>query len=133
MPEPPAILQDLGMERIETDYLGPLAQAQRRLTKSREIRAGVESAAMIGQVFPESVDIVDGDETMKQALEAAGFPPKCILPDDAVRKVREIRHQQQQLMQGVAMAAEVGKGLKGAEKAPEPGSPLEAMMGGVEE
>jgi hypothetical protein len=129
IPRPPQILLDIGVDKIEIDYLGPLSQAQRRMAKSREIRAGLESAAIVAQVFPESIDIVDGDETMKQSLESAGFPAKCILSDDMVAQVREQRAQKEQMEQAVAMAATLGKGMKGMEKRPEAGSPLESMMG----
>jgi len=133
MPDPPAILMQYSHGHIEIDYLGPLAQAQRRLSKSREIRAGIEVAAMIGTTFPESVDIVDGDETMRVGLESAGFPSKCILPDERVRDIRMMRSKRQQLMEQVEMATKVAKALPGAGKAVEPGSPLAGLAGGAGE
>jgi len=132
IPPPPQILLDLGVGRIEVDYMGPLSQAQRRMAKNREIRAGLESAAIVAQTFPESMDIVDGDETMKEALDAAGFPAKCILPDGQVAEIRDARLQQQMMEKRVEMAAALGKGMRGMEKRPEPGSPLETAMASEE-
>lgn len=128
IPDPPDILREyIGNARIEVDYLGPLAQSQRRLTKTRELRAGLESAAALAQIFPESVDIVDGDQAMKVSLEVSGFPPSCILPDDRVANIREMRSRERGALLQAEIASKVGKIVPELGKAPEPGSPLSEL------
>jgi len=130
MPEPPEIVIESGINRIEIDYLGPLAQAQKKLFRVQSMRAGLEMAGAVAQAIPESLDVIDGDQTMQEALEISGFPPSCIRDDAAIAKKRLIRAQAQQAQLMVQNAVEIGKAMPGAGKKPEEGSPLNQLMTG---
>jgi len=128
MPEVPDIVREHGINRIEIDYLGPLAQAQKKLFRVQSMRAGLEMAGGVAAVIPNSVDVINGDKTMKEALELSGFPLSCIRDDDEVAAVRQMRAQAQMEQTAIQNAVDLGKAAPGAGKKPEEGSPLDAMM-----
>lgn len=133
LPPPPDILYEYAGANLEVDYLGPLAQAQRRLFKTQTIQAALQSAVPLAQIMPDTIDIIDGDMTMREILETNGFPAKCIRNITDVEQVRMARQQAieaEQMNQGLL---DVSKALPGMSKAPEEGSPMAAIskvMGG---
>ncbi len=131
LPPPPDILYEYVGARMEVDYLGPLAQAQKRLFKTQSIQSALASLAVFGQISPEAMiealDRVDIDATAKEILETTGFPAKCIRDDNEVRARRDARAQQMQMQQTMAGGLELAKALPGMSKAAEPGSPLDMM------
>lgn len=93
LPEPPEIVLEESDGRIEVDYLGPLAQAQRRFFRTQGIVAAFERAAPIIQIAPDVVDIIDTDKSMREVLDAAGAPAGTIRSEEAVAAIREARAQ----------------------------------------
>ena len=93
------------------------------------MKAGLEMAGGVAAVIPESLDVIDGDNTMKEALELSGFPPSCIRNDDAIQSLRAARAQATQQQVDINNVISAGKAMEGAGKKPEAGSPLSAMMG----
>lgn len=133
IPDPPDVLMQYGGRSIEVDYLGPLAQAQKRLFKAQGIAAGIEALTPLTQIHPECLDVVDWDETAKELLRARGFPSKTMKSDEEVERIREQRRQKQQAAEIVAGASQVARALPAAGKAAEPGSPLGELMGAATE
>ena len=129
MPEPPQILQDSSGASIETDYVGPLSQAQKRLFKTQSIRGGLELATQIAQVFQTSVDMVDGDAVMKEALESVNFPSNALRSPEMVKQIRDIRAQDAQAAKDLEAIEGMSKAAQKMSKTTEPGSPLEALTG----
>jgi hypothetical protein len=129
MPEPPQILQDMAGQSIEIDYLGPLSQSQKKLFKMQGIRAGIEMAGQIMTVFPSSADIVDGDQTMKEALESVSFPSNCFRTEDKVEEVRTIRQQEEEAQKKLAMMGEMAKGAQRLTRKVEEGSIIDNLSG----
>jgi hypothetical protein len=127
LPVPPPVMQDRGVTYMGVEYLGPLAQAQRRLFKSQGLVGFMESVAAV----PSQDAVLDRpnwDEIVEDLAEAHGVPEKDIRTDEEVRKIREQRVKLQQAMQQAEMAkvsAEAGAKMS---KAPEAGSPLEELM-----
>jgi len=130
MPEPPQILQDSGGVPIETDYVGPLSQAQKRLFKTQSIRGGLELAGQIAQVFPASVDVVDGDATMKEALESVNFPSSTMRSPEEIKQIRDIRAQEEKAAKDLEAIEGLSKAAQKMSKTTEEGSPLDALGGG---
>jgi len=127
LPPPPDILYEYAGAQLEVDYLGPLAQAQKRLFKTQTIQAALQSAAPLAELMPDALDIIDGDATMREILETNGLPAKCIRDSnvvDAIRKTRQQAIQAQQIDQGLLT---MSKALPGMSKAPEEGSPMDAL------
>ncbi|MFH1640363.1 MAG: portal protein [Candidatus Omnitrophota bacterium] len=128
MPMPPPILQDMGGKPIEIDYMGPLAQAQKRLFKIQGIRAGIELIGQISTVLPYAVDKIDGDKTVTEALDAVGFPAICQNDDEKVRKIREERQKLEELKQTVELAEQASKATQKLSKPMAEGSPMDLMF-----
>ena len=130
IPPPPNIVLEFSPDgHIEVDYLGPLAQAQKTLFQSQGIRAGMEIAAQVGQVFPESLIVIDPVETMKEALRATGFPAKAMRTDDQMAQIAEQQRRAQVAEQQMQSGERIAKMLPLAGKAIEAGSPLAALAG----
>lgn len=128
IPYPPPELQgqDFGIE-----YLGPLSlalQAQQANGFSQWAAAGVQLAAVDTSVL----DNINMDRGFRRLGEKLGVNADDMATADEVQAKREARAQQQQAvmaMQGAQVAADAYN--KGA-KAPEEGSPSEAMMGAMQ-
>jgi hypothetical protein len=133
LPVPPDIVLEHAGERIDVDYLGPLAQAQKRLFKVQSIKQGLELAGAIASVSPTSLRRVNWDKAMQIALEESGFPAECIFDDETIKRINAEIERQQQAQAALQGAAEIAKALPGAAKAAEPGSPLEALMGAAQQ
>jgi hypothetical protein len=112
LPQPPDILLEMGGEPIEVVYMGPLAQAQRRLFKTAGIRQGLETALPFMQAFPEAAVKIDAIKTMEELLEASGFPQKCMRTDEMIKQINDAKAEQAQQMQQQEQMAQV---LQGAE------------------
>jgi hypothetical protein len=129
MPPPPDILMQYGGQAIEVDYMGPLAQAQKRLFKTQGVSQSISAISPIAQVRPEVLDIVDFDEVTREILEANGMPTKTIRPTAKVDEIRKARQQQQQAQEQAAMLQQVAQNLPGLTKDVEPDSVLAKVAG----
>ena len=105
LPPMPEALAAGGQLKIE--FMGPLAQAQRKYHTMGGITQATQIASGIMQLFPNAGDYIDPDELMKSALEGQGMPANVIREDDDVEKIREERiaaeQAQQQAAQQMAM------------------------------
>lgn len=128
IPPPPPELQNAD---IEIEYVSPLIRAQQAM-KTQEMLQAMQEVSMIGQVYPQVMDIMDGDAFARNVLENRGVPQSCIR---AVQEVMQLRQQkmqaqedaqrqmeQQQLIQGAM------EGYQGLSKAPEDGSPAQSLL-----
>lgn len=128
MPPPPPILQEYAGGRVEIQYLGPLAQAQIRLSKSRSIQAGIAMVSQIAAVAPTALDMVDWDGAVVEALDSSGFPAHLIRPEADVTAIRTQRMHQQQMQQQVEALGPMSKMLRAGKDKPEPGSPMQQLL-----
>lgn len=97
LPPMPPILEDMaGGERINIDYMGPLAQAQKKLFQVQGISQGLEQLIPLFNIKPDATDILDGDKTAKTILNVSGFPQDCINDENKIKEIRQIRAQVQQ-------------------------------------
>ena len=132
IPSPPDILLETVHGPVQVEYLGPLAQAQTRLTKVRSITTGLQLLTLIAQINPTSIDVVDYDKAALETLDAVSFPASCIRDPKMVQMIRESRNQQAQHEQQVEAIPKLAKAAAAMAKAPESGSILQQMMGGGE-
>lgn len=131
IPPIPNVGQPAGT-KVKIDYIGPLAQQQRKFHKQIGIRQLVAELVPIAQAGrPDVLDKIDFDAYADE-IGSANQAGHILFDQEYVDKIREARAQQQQQMQDRAMqqqemiaAAEVS--AKGA-KAPESGSLSERMM-----
>lgn len=127
IPPPPDILLELVGESFEPVYMGPLAQAQRRLFGTQGIRSGLEALTPIAQLKPEILDRVDWDATATLILESSGFPQSAINTDDKVKALRDARTQ------AMAMENQKEDALAMAEGVKKVASADKDMDGGIRE
>lgn len=141
MPQPPQILLDYaeqlrergkGTVKIEIDYLGPLAQAQKRLFKQQSLNAGTEFLGRMAAIDLTSIDRVNVDQATIEGLDAVSWPANCLNSDEKVEAIRQQRQQRQQAMEQVAQVGELAKASRHLGKTAEPGSPLESLKEGME-
>lgn len=99
LPSPPPVLEKLAGESIIPKYMGPLAQAQRKLFSLQGISQGISQLVPLAQLNPEVLDIVNGDVTASEILEATGFPAKAINDADTIAAIRQQRAEQQAKLQ----------------------------------
>lgn len=130
LPPAPDVLQEFGGGHIEIDYLGPLAQAQKVMFETQGIKASLETGMQIAQIFPEALDILDGDEMMREIFKANRAPAKTMRSEEKVAELRQQRQQQQQMQQTIDQMSQAATALPGASKTIESGSAIDVLTGG---
>jgi hypothetical protein len=132
IPQPPDILLESVHGPVEIQYLGPLAQAQTRLTKVRAITTGLQLLTQIAQNNPTSIDVVDYDKATMEVLEAVMFPASCYREPRAIAAIRDQRNKMMQQERTAENLPKVARAAASLSKAPEAGSLVEKIMGGGE-
>ncbi len=82
---------------------------------------------------PEVLDKFDADQSVDEYAEMLGVPPKIVVPDDVVQKVREERaqmQQQQMAMEQATMGAQAAKVMSDADT--EGNNVLTDIIGGIQ-
>jgi hypothetical protein len=130
LPPPPPILAEFANANIEVDYLGPLAQAQKVMFETQGIKASMETGMQIAQVFPEALDVLNGDEIIRRIFKANRAPAAVIRSEDEIAKMRQMRLEQQQNAANVEQISQIASSLPGASKTIEKGSALDVITGG---
>ena len=131
MPPPPDVLLSEEGEDISVEYMGPLAQAQKRLFHAQGIIQGLETAAPLIELFPEARDRIDPDAVIEELFDSSGFPQKAIRSREDAEEIRAARAQMEQQQAQMDMMERAAKVAPGLGKKTEEGSPLAAMEGGV--
>jgi len=115
-PMPDVLLEEYAGHNIEVDYMGPLAQAQKKLFQMQGYLHGLDQIGPVLQIRPEVADIIDWDETARGILQVHGFPQKAIIDKVVVEKIRQARLQamqqesaMQELEQGVGLVKNIGE------------------------
>jgi hypothetical protein len=130
IPQPPDILLESIHGPVEVQYLGPLAQAQTRLTKVRSIQSGIALATQASQLNPISMDVVDFDKAVEEILDATGFPASCLRDPKMVAQIRDHRNKMMEQDRMAENLPKVARAAQSLSKAPEAGSVVEALMNG---
>lgn len=133
IPEPPDILRTAMHAGVNIQYMGPLAQAQIRLSKVRSIQSGIALFQQITQFDPIAIHVVDTDQMIREVADATGFPESCLRDPQAIVKIRQLAEQQRQQQQQIENAPKIAKAAALAGKGTEPNSPLKMLLGGAPE
>jgi hypothetical protein len=131
LPPPPDVLLEYGGGKIDVDYMGPLAQAQRRLFKTQGVMRSLEAVAGIVQIMPEVLDNIDPDVVAKELLESFGFPQKAIRKPEDVEEIRTARAQAQEAAQQAELAKTYGQAAPGLNQPINNNSPLGQLVNAV--
>lgn len=95
MPEPPDIVKELyGGERVDIDYTGPLAQAQKRL-RMQGTQAALQTVLPYAQFDPTVMDRINMDIVARDLMESYGMRQEAIRSDQEVQALRQQRAQAQ--------------------------------------
>jgi hypothetical protein len=138
IPEPPEALKE-SQATLKVDFIGILAQAQKKAGQYQGIAAGVQlisAIAQFAQAVPaaaEAFDAVDFDRLVKTGFEGNGVPQNIIREDEDIAALRQIRAQAQAAAQQQAAALEQQKNVLGnMNKLNEPVNPNSVLgqMGG---
>lgn len=130
IPPIPDVLLEFGGVNLEVDYLGPLAQAQKVMFETQGIKASLETGQMIANMFPESLDVLDGDEMQREIFKANRAPARVMRSKEAVAELRQTRMKQMQEQQSIEQASAIANALPGASRAIEKGSALDLLSRG---
>ena len=129
LPPPPEELAAGG--RIHIEFNGPLALQTKKYHQSQGIDNGIIYIQAMREMFPESLDNVDGDELMRIGLDSKAMPQRAIREKPQVTKVREIRAEEAQREEQQAVGLEQQKMLaQNAEKLNKPMNP-DSMLAGI--
>lgn len=129
LPAPPQG-KDVSGATLKIDYLGPLAQAQKEMYAAQGVMQTITNAAAVLQLWPETLKKFKPEIMLEQILESSGMPEKAIRSDEEYQQILAAEAKQKQDMINTQMQIEQAKAMPGMSKRPEPGSPLESMMGG---
>jgi hypothetical protein len=91
-PIPDIVLRETGgFFDIDIDYIGPLAEAQKRLFKARGIRQSLEIAAPYMQMIPGMLDVVRGNgaEIGRELFVTHGMPAKVMNTREEVAAIQK--------------------------------------------
>jgi hypothetical protein len=131
IPPPPDILAAFEGSRIEVHYMGPLAQAQRRLFKTQGISQSLAALQPIAQIKPDVLDNIDFDYITREIMTATGLSEKAIKEDTVVAQERKVRGQQAMAQQQAQMLSMAAQAVPNVSKAPEDGSLMSKAMEGA--
>jgi hypothetical protein len=121
----PDIMHELIMEgdSFSPIYLGPLAQAQRRLYKTQGMQGAIEAIIPIIKISPKSARVIKGDESLRVILESFNYPQSAIASEDEIREMDEqeaeaakqlqMKDELMQLAQGAKTVSETDKNMGG--------------------
>lgn len=127
IPEPPEELLAMGIE-VSVDYLGPLAQAQQRYLRLQGPVSSLQNFLPLLEAYPEMRDILKPYQLGKLLLVEGGMPRSAIKEEDEYEAIQQQKQQQQQQMQEAQMMEQQANAMNKGAKAPEAGSPTEALM-----
>ncbi len=130
IPDAPAILTETIHGPVEVQYLGPLAQAQNRLTVVTSITSFLQLATQVAQFDPRVPHYVDALSTLRTLRDAVNAPVSCVRDDKQIAAIDQAIGQQQQQAQTAENVPKLAKAAAALSKAPESGSILKELMGG---
>lgn len=130
IPDPPACLQGANTH-FKIDFLGPLAQAQKRYHQSGGVSKTLSIAGPIIQMNPETLDNIDTDELLKTVCHNNGFPERALRESKDVKDIRArraaVQQQQQQMAQQDQLADRLTSNFNKLNEPVKQGSALEEM------
>ena len=132
MPPMSRDLAQYGGANIRIDYIGPLAEAQRRyhategnMQALQMAMPFIELAQSTGKQNP--ADYIDTDQGLVNAMDAGGADSNIVLDKADVEKIRQQKAQAAAQQQQLAAAATAADQYKNLTKAPENGSPAQQL------
>lgn len=130
IPTPPDILLESIHGPVEIQYLGPLAQAQTRLTKVRAIQSFLQLVTQVAQFDPSVLHVVNSYQTVKELGDAVSVPVGCVRDEKTFAQIVEQLNKIAQQERTAENLPKVARAAASLSKAPEAGSIIEGILGG---
>lgn len=115
---PPEILLR-GGGRIKIDYVGPLAQAQRRLFRNQPIRSTMQEVFPMIEIKPETMDNFNWDFMARELAEGADLPQGAFVDPEVMQQIRQQRAQAMEQQRQAELAATTAPAMETMAKAQE--------------
>jgi hypothetical protein len=132
IPSPPDILLESVHGPVEIQYLGPLAQAQTRLTKVRAITTFLQLVGQVAQIDPSVLHVVNSYNTVKELADAVNVPVACLNDPKTYGMILQSLQKIAQQDRTADNLPKVARAAASLSKAPEAGSIVQQLMEGGE-
>jgi hypothetical protein len=130
IPTPPDILLETVHGPVEVQYLGPLAQAQTRLTTVRSTQSFLQVAKQLAEMDPTVIHFINAPYMLRNLRDALNAPVDAVYDEKTcagiVQNLNKMAEQQRQ----VENAPKLAKAAAAMSKAPEAGSALKQLVSG---
>ena len=130
IPSPPAILLESVHGPVEVQYLGPLAQAQTRLTTVRSIDGFLAEVVKLAQIDPSIIHAINGPHILRTLRDAVNAPVDCVYDEKTFAAIMQQLQHTQQVQQESEIVPKFAKAAAALSKSPESGSIMKELMGG---
>jgi hypothetical protein len=130
IPDPPDILLESEHGPVMVQYLGPLAQAQTRLTTVRSIDGFIGEAVKLAQIDPTVVHAINIPHILRTIRDAVNAPVDCVYDEKTFAEIMQNLQKQSAQQQQTEEIPKLAKAAASLAKAPESGSILKELMGG---
>jgi hypothetical protein len=130
IPSPPQILLESIHGPVEVQYLGPLAQAQTRLTTVRSITSFLQLTAQVAQMDPTIIHAINAPQILRTLRDAVNAPVDVVYDEKTFAAILQKLNQQAQQEQTAEVVPKMAKAAAALSKSPESGSILKELMGG---
>lgn len=127
-PPVPDVVLEFDDGRYEVEYMGPLAQAQRKFFKSTGIIQSLDVARGIFELNPQSMDWINFDALIKEVYEIYGMPQKVLRDEREVQAIRQAAAQAAEEERQLEKAERVADMIPKGSVAPQSGSPIDALV-----
>lgn len=125
-PAPPQVAEAVKAgQTLKIEFNGFLAQIQRKYYQSGGVNATIEYTNAIAGLFPESKDLVKGDELMREALETGQTPATVIRDDKELAALRQAKAEAQQQAMQMEQQTMITENVDKLNQPVQPGSILE--------
>jgi hypothetical protein len=107
-------------QEIKVVYLSPMVQAQ-KANDAANIMQFVQDLAMVAQVNPDVLDIVDFDNMADELADIRGIPERLLKSDKEIQEVRDAKAkamQTQQMLSTMQQAGDAGQSIQKASAPP---------------
>lgn len=126
-PPPPALLRQ--PSKIDVEFIGPLAAAQKRFTDTQGVNAAIGAIGGLTQIVgPQVLDNFDMDALAKLTATLEGLPQKVIREKPEIDQIRQARAQAQQAQQQAELLKTAAGAVPDLSQAPEEGSIINELQ-----
>jgi hypothetical protein len=125
LPIPPDELVEAG--EIDFDYVGPLAQLQKKHYGQKTIIDNISQLIPLMQIDEGVKDIIDFDILARKMLDTTAFPADSIRSENEVEELRIQKAEIQAAMMQQEQQAQAAQNYKATNEPPMPGSPAEQL------